>query len=215
MDTIAGGQTRQWSLNWNLLTIIIGITLALEIMVVLASFYIPRKGYTIAGLSVGVVVLGFLAYRSHQAQRARLLEMQGIKPQVFGHAGSRLNLILTVLISGTIFSLVSYVISSYTGVPLYFSIPETAFGVMLTVTKNLTAHEVLGKTLLIRVSFIELYVPIENIESVKADTDRLPDIPKSLKVPRRYRAVSAYFGYRVFVTLKKPQKAFVFGFPPH
>jgi hypothetical protein len=85
---------------------------------------------------------------------------------------------------------------------------------MLTVTKNITAHELLGKTLLIRVSFIELYIPLENIESIKADFDRLPDLPREVKLPRRYRAVSSYFGYRVLITLKEPQKAFVMGFPP-
>jgi hypothetical protein len=85
---------------------------------------------------------------------------------------------------------------------------------MLTVTKNITAHEILGKTLLIRVSFIELYIPIENINSIKADDNRLPDLPKDLKIPRRYRAVSSYFGYRIFITLKKPQSLFFLGLPP-
>ena len=62
--------------------------------------------------------------------------------------------------------------------------------------------------------FIELYVPIDNIATITADDDRLPDLPKNLKLPRRYRAVSAYFGYRIFMTLKKPQYMFVMGFPP-
>ena len=38
---------RDWMLNWNLLTIILGITLILEVVVVLISFPPERKGYTI------------------------------------------------------------------------------------------------------------------------------------------------------------------------
>lgn len=205
---------RHWLLNWNLLIFILGITLILEIVVVLISFDIPRKGYTILALSIAVAVIGYLAYLNHSKQRKVLLSLQGIEPLRFRHAGSSLNLILTVIISGSIFMVLSYVISGYFDIPLYFSIPEVTFGVMITVTKNLTAHEILGKTLLIRVSFIELYIPINNIESVKADDDRLPDLPKDLKLPRRYRAVSSYFGYRVLITLKKPQSMFVLGFPP-
>jgi len=97
---------------------------------------------------------------------------------------------------------------------MYFSIPEIVFGVLLTVTKNLSAHEILGKTLLIRVGFIELYIPIENIDSIKADDNRLPDLPKDLKIPRRYRAVSSYFGYRILITLKKTQSLLFLGLPP-
>ncbi len=210
----------QWLLNWNLLTIILGITLILEVVVVLVSFYLPRKGYTILALSIAIAVVGFLAYFNHGKQRKVLLALQGIEPLKFRHAGSHLNLILTIIISGSIFLGLSYVIHYYINIryniniPIYFSIPEIAFGVMLTVTKNVTSHEILGRTLLIRVSFIELYIPISNIESIWADDNRLPDIPKNLKLPRRYRAVSSYFGYRVFITLKEPQKAFVIGFPP-
>jgi hypothetical protein len=207
----------EWLLNWNLLTIIIGITLILEIVMVLINFPPDRKGYTILALSIAVAVIGFLAYSAHNKQRKVLLYLQGIEPLKVKHAGSYLNLILTVLISGSIFIGITYLLTDYLHLfkgPWYFSIPEIAFGVMLTVTKNITAHELLGKTLLIKVSFIELYIPLENIESVKADFDRLPDLPKDLKLPRRYRAVSSYFGYRVLITLKKPQKAFVLGFPP-
>ena len=208
---------RDWMLNWNLLTIILGITLILEVLVVLISFPPEKKGYTIFVLSLAVAVIGFLAYRTHSRQRELLLAFQGVEPLRFHHAGSHLNLILTVLISGSIFTGISYLISEYIFDPplqLYFSIPEIALGVMLTVTKNVTAHEILGKTLLIRVSFIELYVPLSNIDSIRADEDLLPDLPKNLKLPRRYRAVSSYFGYRVYITLKKPQKMFVMGFPP-
>jgi hypothetical protein len=204
----------EWILNWNLLTIILGITLILEIIVVLINFPPERKGYTILALSIAVAVIGYLGFRTHSNQRKVLLYLQGIEPLRFKHAGSYLNLILTVLISGSIFVIISYLISEYFNIPLYFSIPEIVFGVLLTVTKNITAHEILGKTLLIRVSFIELYIPIDNIESVKADLDRLPDLPKDLKLPRRYRAVSSYFGYRILITLKRPQSAFVMGFPP-
>ncbi|UCE73980.1 MAG: hypothetical protein JSV56_13325 [Methanomassiliicoccales archaeon] len=204
----------EWLLNWNLLTIILGITLILEVVVVLISFDLPRKGYTILSLSIAVAVIGFFAYFNHINQRKVLLYIQGVEPLRFHHAGSYLNLILTVLISGSIFMGISYVISEYMDIPLYFSIPEVAFGVMLTVTKNVTAHEILGKTLLIRVSFIELYIPITNIESVKADDNRLPDLPKDLKIPRRYRAVSSYFGHRVLITLKNPQNLFTMGLPP-
>ncbi len=205
---------QEWLLNWNLLTMIIGITLILEVIVVLINFPPERKGYTILALSIAVAVIGYLGVRAHNNQRKVLLYLQGIEPLKFRHAGSYLNLVLTILISGSIFIGISYLISEYMNIPLYFSIPEIAFGVMLTVTKNVTAHEILGKTLLIRVSFIELYIPLSNIESVKADFDRLPDLPKDLKLPRRYRAVSSYFGYRVLITLKNPQKAFVMGFPP-
>ena len=205
---------REWMLNWNLLTIILGVTLILEILVVLIAFPPERKGYTILALSLAVAVIGFLAYRTHGKQRDLLLALQGIEPLRFHHAGSYLNLILTVIISGSIFMAISWVISDYLDIPLYYSIPEVTFGVMLTVTKNVTAHEILGNTLLIRVSFIELYVPISNINTVRADEDLLPDLPKNLKLPRRYRAVSSYFGYRVYITLKKPQKMFVMGFPP-
>lgn len=205
---------QEWLLNWNLLTMIIGITLILEVIVVLINFPPERKGYTILALSIAVAVIGYLGVRAHNNQRKVLLYLQGIEPLKFRHAGSYLNLVLTILISGSIFIGISYLISEYMDIPLYFSIPEIAFGVMLTVTKNVTAHEILGKTLLIRVSFIELYIPLSNIESVKADFDRLPDLPKDLKLPRRYRAVSSYFGYRVLITLKNPQKAFVMGFPP-
>lgn len=202
-------------LNWNLLTIIIGITLILEVLVVLVSDPPEKKGYTILGLSIAVAVIGFFAYSSHASQRQLILALQGTEPLRFHHAGSKLNLILTVLISGSIFVAITYVLSYYIPeITLFYSIPEITFGVMLTVTKNITAHEVLGKTLLIRVGFIELYVPIENITSIKADDDRLPDLPKNLKLPRRYRAVSAYFGYRIFMTLKKPQHMFFMGFPP-
>ncbi|UCE37432.1 MAG: hypothetical protein JSW00_18560 [Thermoplasmata archaeon] len=204
----------EWLLNWNLLTIILGITLILEVLVLLINFPPERKGYTILAISIAVAIIGYLGFLAHSKQRKVLLYLQGVEPLRFKHAGGHLNLVLTVLISGSIFMGISYVISDYLDIPLYFSIPEVAFGVMLTVTKNITDHEILGKTLLIRVSFIELFIPIENIESVKADTDRLPDLPKDLKVPRRYRAVSGYFGYRVLITLKRPQKAFVLGFPP-
>ena len=173
-----------------------------------------KKGYTILGISIAVVVIGFLGYRAHASQRQLLLALQGTEPLRFHHAGSNLNLILTVLISGSIFVVITYLLSFFLPITLYYSIPEITFGVLLTVTKNITAHEVLGKTLLIRVGFIELYVPIENIASIRADDDRLPDLPKNLKLPRRYRAVSAYFGYRVFITLKEPQIMFVMGFPP-
>jgi hypothetical protein len=196
----------EWLLNWNLLIIIVGITLVLEVIVVLLNFPPEKKGYWIFGLSIAAAVIGFLGYREHNRQRKVLLYLQGIEPMRVKHAGSHLNLLLTVLISGSIFTGVSYVISEYImepSIPLYFSIPEITLGVMLTVTKNITAHELLGKTLLIRVSFIELYIPLDNIESVKADFDRLPDLPKDLKLPRRYRAVSSYFGYRVLITLKK------------
>lgn len=207
----------EWLLNWNLLTIIIGITLILEVVVVLINYPPDRKGYTILALSIAVAVIGYLAYSAHSKQRKVLLYLQGIEPLKVKHAGSYLNLILTVIISGSIFTGVTYLLTDYLHLfkgPWYLSIPEIAFGVMLTVTKNITAHELLGKTLLIRVSFIELFIPLDNIESVKADFDRLPDLPKDLKLPRRYRAVSSYFGYRVLITLKKPQKAFVLGFPP-
>jgi hypothetical protein len=204
-------------LNWNLLTVIVGITLILEILVVLIYYPPDRKGYTILLLAIAIAVIGFLAYSAHSKQRKVLLHLQGIEPLKVKHAGSYLNLILTVLISGSIFTGVTYLLTDYLELlrgPWYYSIPEITFGVMLTVTKNITAHELLGKTLLIRVSFIELYIPLENIESVQADLDRLPDLPKDIKLPRRYRAVSSYFGYRVLITLKKPQKAFVLGFPP-
>lgn len=207
----------EWLLNWNLLTIIIGITLILEVFVVLIKFPPERKGYTILGLSIAVAVIGYLGFREHNKHRKVLLYLQGIEPLKFKHAGSYLNLILTILISGSIFTGITYLLTDYLHFlkgPWYFSFPEIAFGVMLTVTKNVIAHEILGKTLLIRVSFIELYIPLSNIESVKADFDRLPDLPKDLKLPRRYRAVSSYFGYRVLITLKNPQKAFVMGFPP-
>jgi hypothetical protein len=205
---------RDWMLNWNLLTFILGITLIMEVVVVLISFPPERKGYTILVLSIAMAVIGYLAYGTHSKQREVLLALQGVEPLRFHHAGSYLNLILTVLISGSIFFGIAYVISNYLDIPLYFSIPEIALGVMLTVTKNVTAHEILGKTLLIRVSFIELYVPLSNIDTVWADEGRLPDLPKNLKLPRRYRAVSSYFGHRVYITLKKPQKMFVMGFPP-
>jgi hypothetical protein len=209
-----GYKRRDWMLNWNLLTIILGVTLILEVVVVLISFPPKRKGYTILALSLAVAAIGFLAYWAHGKQRELLFALQGVEPLRFQHAGSYLNLILTVLISGSIFIAISYVISDYLDIPLYFSIPEITLGVMLTVTKNITAHEILGKTLLIRVSFIELYVPISNIDTIRADEGRLPDLPKNIKMPRRYRAVSSYFGYRVYITLKKPQKMFVMGFPP-
>ena len=205
---------RDWMLNWNLLTIILGVTLVLEVVVVLISFPPERKGYTILALSLAVAVIGFFAYITHSQQRELLLALQGLEPLRFRHAGSHLNLILTVLISGSIFIAISYVISDYIGIPIYLSIPEIVFGVMLTVTKNVTAHEILGKTLLIRVSFIELYFPISNIDTIRADEGRLPDLPKTLKLPRRYRAVSSYFGHRIYITLKKPQNMFVMGFPP-
>ncbi len=205
---------REWLLNWNLLTIIVGITLTLEVIVILLSYDIKRKGFIILGMSIAIAVIGFFSYYSHNRQRKVLLQLQGIEPLKFHHAGSYLNLILTVIISGSIFIGISYVISDYFSIPLYFSIPEIVFGVMLTVTKNLSAHEILGKTLLIRVGFIELYIPIENINSIKADDNRLPDLPKDLKIPRRYRAVSSYFGYRIFITLKKPQSLFFLGLPP-
>lgn len=206
--------TQEWLLNWNLLSIIVGITLVLQIVVML--FYDPpeKKGYTILALSIAVAVIGFLAYLTHGRQRELILTFQGNEPQRFHHAGSQMNLVLTVLISGSIFTVMSYVISDYMDEPLYLSIPWIVFGVMLTVTKNVTAHEILGKTLLIRVSFIELYFPISNIETIRADENRLPDLPKDLKLPRRYRAVSSYFGYRVYITLKEPQKMFVMGLPP-
>jgi hypothetical protein len=209
-----GYKRRDWMLNWNLLTIILGITLILEVVVVLISFPPERKGYTIFALSLAVAVIGFLAYWAHSKQRELLLALQGVEPLRFHHAGSYLNLILTVLISGSIFIAISYVISDYLNISLYLSIPEVTLGVMLTVTKNITAHEILGKTVLIRVSFIELYVPISNIDTIRADEGRLPDLPKNIKLPRRYRAVSSYFGYRVYITLKKPQNMFVMGFPP-
>ncbi len=208
---------RDWMLNWNLLTFILGVTLILEVVVMLISFPPEKKGYTILAFSIALAVIGYLAYRTHNKQREVLLALQGVEPLRFHHAGSYLNLILTVLISGSIFTGISYLISEYLFDPplqLYFSIPEIALGVMLTVTKNVTAHEILGKTLLIRVSFIELYVPLSNIDTVWADEGRLPDLPKNMKLPRRYRAVSSYFGYRVYITLKKPQKMFVMGFPP-
>lgn len=207
----------EWLLNWNLLTIILGVTLILEILVVLINYPPENKGYTIFALSIAVAVIGYLGFQAHNKQRKVLLALQGIEPLKFHHAGSHLNLILTVLISGSIFTVITYILTDYLHLfkgPWYFSTPEIAFGVMLTITKNVTAHEILGKTLLIRVSFIELYIPIANIESIKADLDRLPDLPRDLKVPRRYRAVSSYFGYRVLITLKRPQKAFVLGFPP-
>jgi hypothetical protein len=206
---------REWILNWNLIIVIVGITLILEVIVILISYDIKRKGFMILGLSCAVAVIGYFAYYSHNRQRKVLLRLQGIEPLKFHHAGSYLNLILTILISGSIFIGISYVISDYFDIPLYFSIPEIVFGVMLTVTKNLSAHEILGKTLLIRVSFIELFIPIENIESIWADDNRLPDLPKDIKIPRRYRAVSSYFGYRVLLTLKKPQSLLFFGLPPN
>jgi hypothetical protein len=202
---------KEWQLNWNLLVIIVGITLVLEVVVVLISFPIERKGFTILGLTVAVAVIGYFAYFSHDRQRKLVLHLQGIEPMKFRHAGGHLNLVLTVIISGTIFIGISYIISAYLDIPLYFSIPEITFGVMLTVTKNISDHELLGKTLLIRVSFIELYIPIDNIKSIWADDNRLPDLPKDIKIPRRYRAVSAYFGYRVFITLKNPQSLFFLG----
>jgi len=205
---------RDWMLNWNLLTIIVGITLILEVIVVLISWPPERKGYTILGISIAVAVIGFLGYSAHVSQRKLLLGLQGTEPMIFHHAGSKLNLVLTVLISGSIFVAITIVISDSLDIPYYLSIPEITFGVMLTVTKNITAHEILGKTLLIRTSFIELYIPIDNIATITADDDRLPDLPKNLKLPRRYRAVSAYFGYRVYITLKNPQHLFVMGFPP-
>ncbi|UCF08573.1 MAG: hypothetical protein JSW28_02475 [Thermoplasmata archaeon] len=210
----SGEKERDWALNWNLLTIIVGITLILEVLVVLISDPPEKKGYTILGISIAVAVIGFLGYSAHAYQRKLVLELQGTEPLVFHHAGSKLNLILTVLISGSIFVGITYLLSLYLPTTLFLSIPEITFGVMLTVTKNVTAHEILGKTLLIRTSFIELYVPIDNISSISADDDRLPDLPKNLKLPRRYRAVSSYFGYRVFLTLKEPQHLFVMGFPP-
>jgi hypothetical protein len=205
---------QEWLLNWNLLSIIVGITLILHIVVML--FYDPpeKRGYTILAFSIAIAVIGFLAYMTHSRQRELILTFQGVKPQRFHHAGSQLNLVLTVLISGSIFTVMSYVISGYMNEPLYLSIPWIVFGVLLTVTKNVTAHEILAKTLLIRVSFIELYFPISNIETIRADENRLPDLPKNLKLPRRYRAVSSYFGYRVYLKLKKPQKMFVMGIPP-
>ena len=206
---------QEWLLNWNLLTIIVGITLILEVVVVLISFPPERKGYTILSLSIAVAVIGFLAYFNHSKQRKVLLALQGVEPLRFRHAGSKLNLLLTILISGSIFIAISYAISRRVPeLTLFLSIPEITFGVMLTVTKNLTVHEILGKTLLIRVSFIELYIPINNIESIKADESRLPDLPKDIKLPRRYRAVSSYFGHRVLITLKKPQSMFMMGLPP-
>ena len=206
---------RDWMLNWNLLTIIVGITLILEVLVMLVNDSPEKKGYTILGISIAVAVIGFLGYSAHTSQRELVLALQGVAPLRFHHAGSHLNLVLTVLISGSIFIAITYVLSLYVEqVTLFLSIPEITFGVMLTVTKNITAHEVLGKTLLIRVGFIELYVPIDNIATITADDDRLPDLPKNLKLPRRYRAVSAYFGYRIFMTLKRPQYMFVMGFPP-
>jgi hypothetical protein len=208
---------KEWQLNWNLLTIIVGITLVLEVIVVLISFPPEKKGFTILGLSIAVAVIGYFAYVSHNRQRKLVLHLQGIEPLRFRHAGSNFNLILTVVISGSVFLGISYIISEYLFDPplaLYLSIPEITFGVMLTVTKNITVHELLGKTLLIRVSFIELYIPIENIKSIWADDNRLPDLPKDMKIPRRYRAVSGYFGYRVLITLKNPQTLFFLGLPP-
>lgn len=208
---------REWQLNWNLLTIIVGITLTLEVIVILLSYDIKKKGFIILGMSIAIAVIGFFSYHSQNRQRKVILRLQGIEPLKFHHAGSNLNLILTVIISGSIFLGISYIISEYLYDPplaMYFSIPEIVFGVLLTVTKNLSAHEILGKTLLIRVGFIELYIPIENIDSIKADDNRLPDLPKDLKIPRRYRAVSSYFGYRIFITLKKPQSLFFLGIPP-
>lgn len=205
---------RQWLLNWNLIIVIIAITLILEVVVVLISFDLPRKGYTLLGLSITATVAGIFAYDSHNRQRKVLLMIQGIEPLRFSHAGSYLNLVLTIIISGSIFMGISYIISEYVlnpPVALYFSIPEIVLGVMITITKNLTVHEILGKTLLIRVSFIELFIPIENIQSIKADDSRLHEMPKDLDLPRRYRAVSSYFGHRVLIKLKRPQNLFFMG----
>ena len=63
---------RDWMLNWNLLTIIIGITLILEVLVVLIDDPPAKKGYTILGISIAVVVIGFLGYRAHASQRQLL-----------------------------------------------------------------------------------------------------------------------------------------------
>jgi hypothetical protein len=205
---------RHWLLNWNLIIVIIAITLILEMIVVLISFDLPKKGYTILGFSIAAAVAGIFAYYSHNKQRKVLLRIQGIEPLRFSQAGSYLNLVLTIIISGSIFTGISYLISEYAfsePVPLYFSIPEIVLGVMITTTKNLTVHEILGKTLLIRVSFIELFIPIDNIQSIKADDKRLPEMPKDLHLPRRYRAVSSYFGKRVLIKLKKPQSLFFMG----
>jgi hypothetical protein len=205
---------RQWLLNWNLIILIIAVTLILEVIVVLISFNLPKKGYTILGLSIAAIVAGIFAYDSHNRQRKVILRIQGIEPLRFSHAGSYINLVLTIIISGSIFTGISYLISEYLFNPpvaLYFSIPEIVLGVMITTTKNLTVHEILGKTLLIRVSFIELFIPIDNIESIRADDNRLPEIPRDLHLPRRYRAVSSYFGKRILIKLKKPQSLFFMG----
>lgn len=202
---------RQWLLNWNLIIIIITVTLILEVIVVLISFDVERKGYWMLGLCIAAIVAAIFAYDSHNKQRKVLLRMQGIEPLRFSHAGSYINLVLTIIISGSIFIGISYLISDYMKIPLYFSIPEIVMGVMITATKNLTVHEILGKTLLIRVSFIELFIPIENIQSIKADDKRLPEIHRDLHLPKRYRAVSSYFGKRVLIKLKKPQSLFFMG----
>jgi hypothetical protein len=183
----------------------------LEVIVVLISFDIPRKGYWMLGLCIAAIVAAIFAYDSHNRQRKVLLRIQGIEPLRFSHAGSYLNLVLTIIISGSIFIGISYLISDYMNIPLYFSIPEVVMGVMITTTKNLTVHEILGKTLLIRVSFIELFIPIDNIESIKADNSHLPDLPRDLELPKKYRAVSSYFGNRVLIKLKKPQNLFFLG----
>ena len=71
---------RDWMLNWNLLTIIVGITLILEVLVVLVLYPPERKGYTILGISIAVAVIGFLGYSAHASQRQLLLELQGTEP---------------------------------------------------------------------------------------------------------------------------------------
>ena len=202
-------------MNWNILIFILAITLSLWVFVVITSFKVTRGGYWSLSLAIAIVVLSVFSWRSQNKRRDIIWHMQDCCPVVIKHTGSVLNMVLTLLISGTIFTLISYVFEIRWGIPMYFSIPWIAFGLMMTLTKNITTHEILGNLLLIRLGIIEIVIPIANIQSVTRTREFLMVNPKEIKnLPRKYRATTSYFGKRLLIRLKRPQKILMMGIPP-
>jgi hypothetical protein len=202
-------------LNWNILIFIISVTLALWIFVVITSFAVTRGGLWSLSLSLSLIVLSILAWRSWNRRRDILWRLQGRETVVFKHRGSYFDLVLTLLISGTFFTLFGYYFEVYWGIPLFFSVPWIAFGLMMTLTKNLTSHELVGNLLLIRLGFIEIVIPLLNISSIKRTQELLMADPRKLKqLPRQYRATTSYFGNRLVIGLKEPQRILMVGLPP-
>ncbi len=195
--------------NWSLLLVILAVTMFMEFLVVWWVYQPPRKGYTILAIGATLIICAVFAYASNRKLKSLLIQVSGGKSCDFGNAQSIPKIVITIIVSSIGFTGISYLFEVYGGIPLFFSIPEISFGVMMLLAKNLVSHSVIGEVLVVRSSFTELYIPLTDIKAIRGKRtmkDRLPMKPGAMS------ATASLFEDDIHIILKRPARMKFFRF---